>query len=445
MASSLINIATSGVHAARAGLELTAQNIANAGSEGYVRRTVQLGEVAAAGSWRYPGDLSLSGVRIDGIARNADLFRQVEVRRTGSDAARAGAELQGLENIEAALEQAALFPAMTAFEASLARLQADPVDPALRAGVLEDARTLARSFNVAASALGTVGDGLRFEAEAGVAGVNRDATELARVNLQLARAEAGSSDQTALLDQRDLLLGRIAGQAGIATTINPDQTVTVRLGGSAGPLLVSGVTAAPLAMATAADGTISFTLAGSAVPIGAGALAGQAQALEAVRDRLTGLNGIAAALATAANTAQAAGVALNGAAGQPLFAGTDAATLAVALASGAGLATAPAGAGAGSRDPANLAALRQALTGTDISGQIDGLMFSAAGAVAGRRVTAEALEAIASGARIALDQQSGVSLDDEAANLVRFQQAFQASGRVIQVASDLFDTLLAIR
>jgi flagellar hook-associated protein 1 FlgK len=278
-----------------------------------------------------------------------------------------------------------------------------------------------------------------------VAAVNRDAAELARVNLHLARAQAGSSDQTALLDQRDLLLGRIAGQAGIATTINSDQTVTVRLGDSAGPLLVNGVNSAPLALAAAADGTISFTLAGNPATIGAGALAGQAQALEAVRDRLAGLDGIAANLAATANAAQAGGVALDGTPGQPLFAGTSASTITVALSGGAGLATAPAGAGAGSRDPANLSALRQALNGNEISGQIDSVMFNAAGAVAGRRVTADALDAIAATARIALDQQSGVSLDDEAANLVRFQQAFQASGRVIQVASDLFDTLLAIR
>ena len=57
----------------------------------------------------------------------------------------------------------------------------------------------------------------------------------------------------------------------------------------------------------------------------------------------------------------------------------------------------------------------------------------------------EALDAIASSARIALDEQAGVDLDQEAVNLVRFQQAFQASGKVMQVASDIFDTILAIR
>lgn len=40
---------------------------------------------------------------------------------------------------------------------------------------------------------------------------------------------------------------------------------------------------------------------------------------------------------------------------------------------------------------------------------------------------------------------SGVNLDEEAANLLRYQQAYQASGKVIQIASTLFDTILAIK
>jgi len=43
------------------------------------------------------------------------------------------------------------------------------------------------------------------------------------------------------------------------------------------------------------------------------------------------------------------------------------------------------------------------------------------------------------------DQISGVSLDEEAAELIRFQQAYQASAQIIQVASKLFDSILTIR
>lgn len=43
------------------------------------------------------------------------------------------------------------------------------------------------------------------------------------------------------------------------------------------------------------------------------------------------------------------------------------------------------------------------------------------------------------------DKVSGVNLDEEAANLIRFQQAYQASAKVMQVASQLFDTMIALR
>jgi flagellar hook-associated protein 1 FlgK len=445
MASDLFSIGLSGLRASRAALDLTAQNISNAGTEGYIRRSLRVSEVGSAGTWLAPTDLTLSGVRIDGVTRNADLFRQAEVRRTSSDSARAAEELSGYENIEAALEQSGLFPAMTAFESALQRLESNPVDPALRAGALEDARTVARSFNLASGSLDTLGEGLRFAASAGTQDVNTYAAELARVNLQLTRASAGSSDQTMLLDRRDTLLQQIASQVGISTSYGPDQSVTVRIGGSSGPVLVTAGTTQPFAMTTAADGTIGFTLGGSAVALSSGKLAGQAQGLVGVRDSKAELDGIANNLVTAANAAQAGGVALDGSAGQPLFAGSGAGGITLALSSGAGLATAPAGAGAGSRDPANLTALRNALDGAGVTDRIDSLMFGAASATSARRTTADALDSIAGAARLALAEQAGVSLDDEAANLVRFQQAFQASGRVIQVASDLFDTLLAIR
>lgn len=41
--------------------------------------------------------------------------------------------------------------------------------------------------------------------------------------------------------------------------------------------------------------------------------------------------------------------------------------------------------------------------------------------------------------------ESGVNLDEEAVNLIRYQQAYQAAGKVMQIASTLFDTILAIR
>lgn len=445
MASDLLSIGKSGAQAARIALDVTAQNIANASSEGYVRRSVSLAELSSTGAFGQAGAVSLSGVRLQSVVRNADLFRQSEVRRTGADAARASAEVAGLENIESAAEQTGVYPAVVQFEASLQRLVGDPVDPSLRTAVLEDARTMASTFAMAAGALDTAGQGLRFEAGAGVDQVNVLAGELARVNLRLARAADASSDQSTLLDQRDALLEKLSGQASITATINADRTVDVRLGDASGPALVAGGAAGTLAMTTAANGTIGFTLGGSAVSLTGGALAGKSLALGKLADVRTRIDTLARTVIDTVNTAQASGAALDGSAGQPLFSGTSAASMAVVATSGSAIATAPAGAAAGSRNAGNLDALRSALAAADPAGGMDALLFDVSSTVAGRTVTRDALATIADGSRVALQVQAGVSLDDEAVNLVRYQQAFQASGRVMQVASDIFDTLLGIR
>ena len=113
--------------------------------------------------------------------------------------------------------------------------------------------------------------------------------------------------------------------------------------------------------------------------------------------------------------------------------------------SGSGIATAPAGSGANSLNAGNLTALRSALAASDPTAAMDGLLFDISGTVAGRKVTAQALKTIADTASVSLSAQAGVDLDTEAVNLVRYQQAFQASGRVMQVAQDTFNTLLGIR
>jgi flagellar hook-associated protein 1 FlgK len=61
------------------------------------------------------------------------------------------------------------------------------------------------------------------------------------------------------------------------------------------------------------------------------------------------------------------------------------------------------------------------------------------------KISSDAQETIALRARETQQSMSGVNLDEEAANLLRYQQAYQASGKVIQVASTLFDTILGIR
>ena len=68
-----------------------------------------------------------------------------------------------------------------------------------------------------------------------------------------------------------------------------------------------------------------------------------------------------------------------------------------------------------------------------------------AAALAARKSVAEAQGAIRDNAITSRDAITGVNLDDEAVDLMRFQQAYQASARVVQVAREIFQSILTIQ
>ncbi|MCX9157950.1 flagellar hook-associated protein FlgK [Niveibacterium sp. 24ML] len=60
------------------------------------------------------------------------------------------------------------------------------------------------------------------------------------------------------------------------------------------------------------------------------------------------------------------------------------------------------------------------------------------------QVTSQSQKVVAERAFDSQQALSGVNLDEEAANLIRYQQAYQAAGKVMQIASSLFDEILAL-
>ncbi|NBC88237.1 MAG: flagellar hook-associated protein FlgK, partial [Alphaproteobacteria bacterium] len=74
----------------------------------------------------------------------------------------------------------------------------------------------------------------------------------------------------------------------------------------------------------------------------------------------------------------------------------------------------------------------------------DETLLALSSRTAGLATTREGLSIIASAAEAERLAETGVDLDAEAANLVRLQQAFEANSRVIRVAGEIFDTILAL-
>jgi len=446
MPSAIFTIGRTGLSATRASLELSAQNIANASNPDYSRRRLTQNELVLTGTIGTNSVDSLGGIRPGVVVRAESALVQRQARDTASALAAASDEFFALREAESALETSGVFTGLVDFEAALTRLEGNPLEPGLRLSALESARQMAGNFRIANGTLGNARSLVQDEASAEVLQINEVAAELAKVNRDLVGAREGTSGRAALLDARDTALRKLSEQFGISSVINADGTADVTLNGTPPAALVTGGAAASVAASFGADGTLALTVGGISLVPSSGAMAGRAAALTEMAALQSQLDGIANSVISLANSAQGAGVGADGTPGQPLFGGTGAAGIDVVLGSAGGLATAPAGAAAGSRDTSNLAALLAALGAeTGPAAATNGLLLGLSSKVSALGTRRDGLSVVAASAEAELLRETGVDLDDEAANLVRLQQAFEANSRVIQVALELFDTILSLR
>ena len=445
--SDLLSIGATGVRAYQSALSTTSENIANAGSAGFVRRSAVLGEVVAA-SGSKAGSASGLGVRMSGIVRAGDPLRSGEVRQASADLARTETGAAWLERIESALTGNKLGDRLTAFFTSAKQVAADPSAPGPRGAMLEAASSLAAAFSATGGAIDAAMADLDSTAGAATAQLNNLATGLAKINSGISRSGAGSAGMAALLDQRDQLLEQMSAITDVAVTFDAVGRATVRAGGAAGPVLVQGAIAGEVSYARNDEGAVAFAVKreGSVqalLPNG-GALAGVADGAQRIAAARDALDQMAADFANGVNAVQANGRDLDGNSGAPMFAiGDPPSQLTLTLADPRGIAAASVA--GGSRDNSNLAGfetLRE--TGQFESGMSE-LVASNAAAISGRRTVAEAQSSIRDAAISARDSITGVNIDEEAVDLIRFQQAFQASSRVIQVARETLQSILEIR
>lgn len=441
----MLSIGASGVRAYQTALTTTSDNIANAGAAGYSRRTASVREVVAPGDG---GNIAFGGlgVTVSGIVRAGSDLRNAEVRAAGADLARSEAGAVWLERIEGALTGNKLDERLTAFFNAATALAADPSASAPRATMLQAAATLASSFAATGAALdGALAD-LDRSADAMAGQLNTLSASLAKVNSALGRAAQGTSAQAALLDERDRLLESMSALVDVGVTLDTTGRASVKAG-AGGPVLVQGDQAAIATFARGPGGSVSFAVHGvdgtHALTPGGGALAGIAEGAARIADARDALDRIAIEFAAGVNAVQAAGENLDGTAGTPMFEAAGAATFRLVLDDPRGIAAAAPGGGA--RSNGNLTALGALRTSGKFEGRLTTLTTDNASALTGRRAVAEVQSTIRANAAAARDSVAGVNVDEEAVDLIRFQQAYQASSRVIQIARETLQTLFDIR
>ncbi len=450
--NNLSDIGAAGLLAHARALTTVGDNIAQAGVAGYSRRTAQLAPtIAGLPSPFLRADAPGGLVRVDMIARSADAIRAVHARDGASNAERLATQGDWLRRIEGILTGPHNLPASYGrFRDALDDLAAAPTAPAARDAVLSSAQALAEQIRGTAAALVATDAEILSAGQTAAAAINTAGTRLAAVNRQLLRAPAGSDAAAQYADERDRLLTTMAQGIDIAVSLDAHGRATVRLAGDPARQLVHNDNATPLAHDRA--GQLVFDPYGAPIPVVAreGQLAGLAAARATLRERLTALDNSAHNLASTVNTGLTAAIDLDGLPGTALFdlpAGAPATMLTVLPLGPRALAVAGA-ASAGisdSRDNSALRALMVMLDQNDPARQLQSEIDGQASLTAITSQLANAAALVRDQAETELEARRGVNLDEEAADLMRLQQAYEAAAKVIATAQNLFATIVEIR
>ncbi len=446
MSSDLLNIGASGLRAYRASLAVTGDNIANAQTAGYARRSLRLSEVSITGTsdFRYRNRTRFDGVDISATVRASDTWRTSDARLAASAHAKSETVSTWMVATETGLSdsETGTGASLARMFASASTLAADPLSRASRSAFLASIDETASSIRANATELSRVATGIADGAQTSINGVNASLKALADVNLAIRRTSAGSTANAELADQRDQLIDGIAAQTDVTVEIAADGTAKLT---RSGQTLVDGVKSATLALTVAADDRLSITQTFNAVttpftPSG-GALGGLTTSAGTVADRRVSLETLATSLATALNNWHANGRTPGNTSGGALL---DATGGAIALAALVTDPTQVAAADNGGTTNGNMLAFSGVRTASGVENQWAALVANQAQTTASARAEEARTSARKDTADAARDLVEGVDLDREAADLVRFQQAYEASARVIQIAKDTVDTILRL-
>ena len=454
---SMLRSTANSLDAQRFGLDVVGQNIANVNTPGYVRRVALLGAVPPVGRWSAGEGAEILGVR---AIRDRLLDRRVRDESSAQQAASAQADaLAVLESLLGPFggtidrDLADFFDAFSALAES-------PTSTSARLGVTSEGQALAASFRDLAGRFADAGRDLDIRVRSVVDRVNTLAQRLAELNATLAGMTPASAEALHVQDEANLVLEELSSLVDVRAIEREGGGFDVAFG--SGRLLVVGDQASGMGLADRAGTGFADISAGGTIVTGevrGGLLGG----LLSVRDTnvpayQAQLDELAYALVQQVNAQHRAGYDLDGTAGQDFFvslgsvsgaAGAMALNPALA-ANGGDRLIAAAGAPGAAGDNTNaraLAALRdvRAVDGTQTFEEAWAGLVTAVGRDAEAATQAAALRAeIVQQVLNLRDSVSGVSLDEEAADMLRFQRAYEANARFFQTVDETLATLMEL-
>jgi flagellar hook-associated protein 1 len=468
-----LEIGKRSILAQQTALSTTGHNIANANTVGYTRQDAVL---QATNPLAYPGKNNGTapmtmgtGVEVTELKRIRDGFLDQQFRNEQQKAGyweAAGSALSSLESVFNETSESGLGSTMDQLWKCLQELVKNPDSLAVRTVVVANGKAVADSIQSISAGIGQVEADLVGQLDGEVKEIKASAAEIAELNKQIALMTANGYQPNDLLDKRDLALDKLSKLIPIQVS-TPDQTgmVTVNVGNVA---LVAGKDAEEL---TVDAQTGAASISGNAVDIEGGEIKGLVDSLigkgpNSVSSLRNNLDLLAAKFAEEMNAIQASDSARNlddikaGARlekvlffvdkDDPTQPPKDAASVVINPklvqfpAKLAAAASNSIGDGSNAAAMGNLQFAKVDFGGNNTT--IGDFYQMIVGGLGMGVAEAERLSETASQVTQQVDNRrqsvSGVSIDEEMTNMVRFQQAYNAAAKYVSAVNEMLDTLI---
>ncbi|MEW6243579.1 MAG: flagellar hook-associated protein FlgK [Bacillota bacterium] len=444
-----IEIARRAMDAQRRAMEVAGHNIANANTRGYSRQRVSMTTtppLVLHGAGERETIQVGTGVRIEDIRRIRNAFLDFQARKAQAMLGQWQTREQILSEVEALINEpseAGLRSVLDQFWESLQELANNPESRAVRTTVIKQAGSLAVAFRHHRQVLTELVSSINLSIEAKIGEINATARQLAAVNEQIQRAVVAGQSPNDLMDERDRLVEQLAKSAGAVSMPSKNHTVHVLVGGG---VLVSGNNFQQIELLS--DGTLKWQGLALSVKPEAGQIAGYLQMRDHVIPSLIGdIDTLAASVISYMNATHRSGFDRDGNPGEDFFVGSGAWDIAVSPVL-AGNPDRIAASGTGDVGDGSVA-LRMARFRQEpiVSGASVDDFFR--GFIAGIGVLSQEAKRLSENQMLLVEQIeyqresiSGVSLDEEVAELLKYQHAFNAAARVINSFDEMLEVII---
>lgn len=449
--NSIMDSSLSALFAAQAGLATTGHNIANANTPGYSRQDVlfaarrpDMSAVGAIGR----------GVEVIGVRRIQDEFILNNLRSQtarGQSFASVDASLSEVESILGSVDNDHLGDALSRFFGAWNGLSQPTITPNMKENVVVSAVALVKDLHAINESLTALESNIESSIQLEIGNLNRLLSQVADLNRQIMVAETGGNTANDLRDVRDLLITRISGIAEVSIHEREDGTKDIIL---AGRTMVArdSVTLFEARYERSGDGYRMMVVTGGeyqAVSLSEGRLEGLLSSRDVhVAGVRKQLDAVAKKLIDDVNALHTQGRTLTSS-GLQFFTGDNLHTIAVnpeLLSNSALVATGRTTAPGDNELALAIANLGNLSSGSSDTRTVSDVYRTLLTDLASNRSTYEFMvenqQAVVASLEAKLASVAGVSLDEEGAAMVRYQNAYVAAAKVVTTVQEMYDTLM---